>query len=367
MAFTRATLLQIIERIEEDIKNGLNTPTILERSLEKALAAALGGASHTLHGHIQDFAALQLFVDTAEDEYLERFADIYGIARNEATFAEVNITITGTPTTVIPIDTVFQRSDGFQYTTQAEVTIDGGGSIAAVLVATEAGSDGNISDSSTVSLTSPIAGVDSDATVSSTATEGEDTESDSSLRTRLLLRIQAPPQGGSVTDYLQYALSVSGVTRAWVLPGHLGQGTVGVTFVEDDDDPIYPDAAKVAEVQTVLNEKKPVTANAVAFIPGNSAVDMTIKLNPNTSTVQAQVLLELEDLIFREAQIRNAIDPDDVGNQTQFDGRIALSKFSEAISVAAGENEHIITSPLTDPQPDVGGILELGTVTFQDL
>jgi len=369
MAFSRPTLTQLRDRVEADYIAGLSLTTILLRSFIKVFAAIVAGVSHTLHGHIQDFIQIQFFPDTAEEEFLIRWANIFGLTRLEATFAELNITITGTDTSVIPIDTVYQRVDGLEYKTKAEVVIGTTtpGEVAAIIVAEDAGDAGNIDDGSTVSLTSPITGVDSDATVDSTSVEGEDQETIEQLRTRLLQRIQQPPAGGKVTDYIAFALSVVGVTRVFILPGFLGQGTVGVTFVEDGEDPIIPSVAKVEEVQIAVDEQKPVTADAIVFAPTASPIDPEIQLKPNTTEVRTAVIAELEDMIFREAKVRDAVDPDQVAAGVTFDGKISLSKITEAISLADGEDAHVLLSPTSDPQPPSGGLLILGTPVFSTL
>ena len=367
MAFSRPTLTQIRNRIEQDLRDGLQLPVLLRRSFEKVSAAALAAASHILHGHIQDFAAVQLLPDLSESEFLTRWLNIYDLSKQAAIQAELNVTITGDDGATLTVeDGVFQRSDGFQYTLKSEVTISGT-SVSAVLVADEAGDDGNIADGSTLSLASPVSGIDTDTTVDSTAVEGEDAESDSAARTRLLQRIRQPPAGGTVNDYISFALAVSGVTRVWVLPNNRGQGTVDVTFVEDDEDPIFPSPAKVAEVQAEIDEKQPVTADSEVFAPNETQINPTISLKPNTASVQAAVTQELEDLIFREAEVRNAIDPDEVGLGTIFDGSIPLSKINEAISIASGEEDHVLVSPTSNPQAQEGGLLTLGTITFQTL
>lgn len=367
MAFIRPTLQQIRDRIESDIKNGLQLQTILRRSFLKVFANAMAGVSHTLHGHVQDFAAVQLFPDTADEEFLVRWADIYGLERGEAVQAELNVTITGTAATVVPAGTLFQRSDGFEFALKDEVTIGGGGSATGVIVATTAGGDGNIDDGSTVSLTAPISGVDAEATVDSTALEGEDQETIEDLRTRLLQQIKNPPSGGTVADYIGFALGVTGVTRAWVLPGNRGPGTVDVTFVEDNEDPIIPSPAKVDEVQEAVDAQKPVTADALVFAPNDTPLNLQIAIKPNTQAVRDAVTAELEDLIFRTAQVRNAVDPDQVGEGVQFDGVIPISQINEAISVAQGEQDHVLISPTSSPQALEGGILTLGTITFSTL
>ena len=79
------------------------------------------------------------------------------------------------------------------------------------------------------------------------------------------------------------------------------------------------------------------------------------------------MIAELEDLIFREAEVRDAADPDQVGLGIQFDGIITLSKINEAISIAEGEEDHILNSPTINPQPPSGGLIILGTPTFSTL
>lgn len=362
MSFTRPTLTQIRDRVKGDIKSTLGLTTILRRSFLDVIGKIVAGASHTLHGHIQ-FAKEQLLPDQATDEYLLRWGAIWGISRLDATFTKLNITITGTATTVVPVGTLFQRSDGVQYETEAEVTIGGGGSVAAVLVALEAGSDGNIDDGSTVSLVSAISGVDSDATVDSTDTEGDDQETLTDFRTRLVERIQNPPSGGTVADYVAYAKTVVGVTRVWVLPGHLGEGTVGLTFVEDNEDPIIPDQAKVDEVQDAVSALKPVTADLTTFAPIATPMNPNISLKPNTQAVRDAVTAELDDLIAREAQVAGAWE--EVGST--YDGVIPLSKINEAISIASGEEDHVLNSPTSDLTPQTGGLATVGTITFQTL
>lgn len=366
MAFTRPTLVQIRDRVEADFKSGLSLTTLLVRSFLKVIGSALAGASHTIHGHIQDFAQKQLFPDTADAEFLVRWAKLFGIDRLEATFTEIEVEVTGDEGTPLPDTAIFQRSDGFEYQVKDEVLISGGVATA-VLVALEAGSAGNISNGSTVTLTSPISGLSSDAEVQTTLIEGDDEEDIEVLRTRLIERMQNPPAGGTVADYIAFAKTVVGVTRVWVLPGYLGQGTVAVTFVEDGEDPIIPSAPKVQEVEDAILERCPIEADATAFAPIAVPLNPTIQIKPNTLEVRDAITAELEDLIFREAQVRGAIDPQHVADAVIYDGKIPISRINEAISIATGEQDHILVSPAETPQASEGGILTLGTITFQTM
>jgi len=257
MPFVRPTLQQIIDRVQGDIKGSLGITTILRRSFLSAFSRAVAGASHVLHGHLV-FISKQIFPDQSEVEFLERWASIYGLERNPAIFTQLQIDIVFTAAGSVPAGTIYQRSDQTEYSLNATVTATAAGTLQGIVTALVAGANANLDDGQTLSLQSPIASVETDATVDSTTVEGEDEESDELFRQRLVDRIQNPPAGGTVNDYKQFAFTVSGVTRVWVLPGHLGLGTVGVTFVEDDDTPsIIPDAPEIAPVKAPLRDIVP--------------------------------------------------------------------------------------------------------------
>ena len=63
------------------------------------------------------------FPDTATDEFLDRWAAIYGQSRLAATQAEGNIVFTGVVSSIIPISTNLQSSEGSVYTTTDAGTI----------------------------------------------------------------------------------------------------------------------------------------------------------------------------------------------------------------------------------------------------
>ncbi len=366
MAFTRPTLDQLIDRVKTDIKGGLDLTTILRRSFLGVISRALAGLSHLLHGYL-DWISLQVFPDTAEKENLDRWASIWGVQRKEATFAELEITITGNEGGVVPINTIYQREDGVQYHLDAEVIIPVGLSITGKVIAEDSGSNSNLLVADAISLLSPISNIDSDADISAIVIEADDTESDDSLRARLITRLQLPPLGGSVNDYEQWALEVTGVTRAWVLPIHLGAGTVGVSFVEDDEIPIIPSAPKVQEVDDYIDVRRPVTALVTVFAPTAAPMDLNIKIKPNTTEVQDNITNELEDLVKRDASLAGAYK----SPSETHDGSILLSKINQAISIAVGVEDHEIdtinAAPPANVVPSSGELVTLGTITWQTL
>ncbi|PHJ53465.1 baseplate J protein, partial [Nostoc linckia z1] len=135
-----------------------------------------------------------------------------------------------------------------------------------------------------------------------------------------------------------------------VYPNNTGPGTVGVTFVTDDDPGgIIPDSDKVDEVQAYIDARRPVTADVTVFAPVAVALNFTIDLSPDTAVVRAAVEASLRDLIRREAQPG---------------GTIYLSQIREAISIAAGETDHTLTSPNANVTRTAGQITTFGTITW---
>lgn len=348
MPFSRPPLQDLINRTSADAIARLGIEELLRRDDLQVLARVLAGASHNLHGHIA-WLSEQVIIDTAESEYLERWANIWGVERKPAAAAVGNVTFTGSNGTVIPSGTLLARTDGIEYTTNAEATIASGTATAAV-TAVVAGASGNAVSGVIVSLTTPITGLSSQATVAAgDLVGGADTETDTAMRARLLARIQATPHGGASADYIAWALEVAGVTRAWVYPGELGLGTVTVRFVRDDDASIVPDAAEVQAVLDHIDTLRPVTAGLTVVAPVAVPLNLTIALTPNTSTVQAAVLAEIKDLL------RRAAEPG---------GTILISHIREAISLAAGETNHVLTVPSADVTHTTGQIATMGTITW---
>jgi len=357
MAYAKPTLPTLIERIQSDAESRLpGTDPRLRRALLYIITRAQAGAIYDNYGYI-DWVSKQIIPDTAEAEVLDRHASWWGVPRLAAAPATGSVDLTGTDGNAVPAGTALQRSDGIQYTTDATVTISGGVATVAVTAA-EGGQTTNATAGQTLTFVSPVAGVQSSATVASAGlTGGSDTESDDALRARLRQRVQQRPQGGALADYETWALEVAGVTRVWVLPDWTGAGTVGVSFTRDDDTSIIPDASEVAAVQSYIDARRPVTASLTVFAPTPVAQDITIKLAPSNATVQAAVETELADLFLREAAVED-------GNGS---GTILLSHLDEAISIATGETDHVLVAPTADITLSVGEIATLGTITWQTL
>lgn len=348
MPFNRPTLSDLIARNRGDIETRLpGADSALRHSVLDVLARMHGGAVSGVYGYL-DFLARQLFPDTADGEFLARHAATWGIRRKAAVAATATATATGVDGTAIAAGTQAQRIDGQTYRVIAPAVIAAGSAVLE-LEAIDAGPQGDLTVGTILTLSSAVLGVNASLTVTAAGTSGALEEDDASLLARLLDRIQTPPRGGSSNDYRAWALAQPGVTRAWVYPGWMGAGTVGVAFVMDQREDIIPLAADIEAVQAALDALRPVTAEVVVFAPTPEPLNIVLRAAPNTAAVQAAIVAELADFLARDAQPG---------------GTIYRSRLSETISLAGGEFSHTLELPDADVTPPPGHIASLGTVTF---
>ncbi|WP_424682908.1 baseplate J/gp47 family protein [Frateuria sp. YIM B11624] len=350
MPFNRPPLATLIDRIDSDIGSRLlGALARLRRALTTILARAFAGAVHGLYGH-QEWIAKQILPDTCGEDMLARHAAIWKIPRKPASAATGPVVFTGNDGSVVPAGTLLTRADGSEYSTDADATIDAGTATATV-TALIAGSAADAVANTALSFVAPVAGVSSAATVDAAGIGGgADVEDVEAWRIRVIARIQAPPKGGTSADYKGWALAVPGVTRAWVYPKELGLGTVTVRFVTDDaPGGLIPDEATVAAVQAHIDAVCPVRPDVSVFAPTAAPLNPTIHLVPDTQAVRDAVTAELADLLAREAEPG---------------GTILLTHIDEAISIAAGETDHLLVSPVADVVETTGNMTTLGVITW---
>jgi uncharacterized phage protein gp47/JayE len=352
--FNRPSLADLINRTTNDVFQRLQQDNVLRRADAQVYARVLAGVAHGLYGFIE-WISRQIIIDTAEAEFLERWASIWGVQRLAATPATGTITFTVAPGAAdIPAGTLVQTLDGTQFQTTADITVSGLQATTTVTaVAPSAASNGYAGQ--TANLVTPVLGVQTAAVLGLLA-GGGDLESDDSLRERLLNRIQQPPQGGDANDYVQWTLATpgGGATRAWVVAEQFGQGTVGVAFVCDGNGAgaaILPSAAQIAAVAAFIDTVRPVTAHVTVYAPVAVPIDFAIEgLSPDTLAVQQAITAELADLLAREGQPG---------------GTILLSHMRSAISSAAQEWDYELVTPAANVVLSPGQIPVMGRVVWQ--
>jgi uncharacterized phage protein gp47/JayE len=351
--FSRPTLVQLLDRIRGDINTRiLGADARVRRSFLGVIARIQAGLVHGLYGYL-DFIARQGIPDTAVEEYMERWASVWGIDRKAATKAKGLCDFTGNDGSFVNIGQRLQRGDSELFETAQAGSISGG-AVTLLVRALKAGSSGNTEAGTILTFVNPISGFNAEI-VSGTLAGGTDTEMDASLRERMLTRIQQPPHGGSMFDYINWAREFPGVTRAWATQ-EMGPGTVTIRFMMDD---IYPDGIPQAEDTENLDEfiqrRRPVTARLFVVSPTAKPVTFQIALldedgEPvSAPTVQVAVRAELEDLFKREGEPS---------------GTIYLSRIREAISIAEGEYAHALITPNANVVAGVGEIPTVGAITW---
>lgn len=357
MSYNRSTPAQTLARIEAETRIELpGSNPQLRFSPERVNARIVAAASYELDGHI-DYKSRQMFVSTCDVEYLPLHARDWRVPRNLASASTGQVQFAGSDDAVITAGTILTRSDGQEYTLAEEVTISGGVGVGTVN-ATEAGAAGNAAAASSLTLSSPVPYVQSVVTVLAPGLSGGvDIENPESWRARILARKQKVAQGGNDDDYERWCKEVSGVTRVWVHPHQLGLGSVYLLFVMDEKEgTIIPTPAEVATAQAHIDEVRPTTADVVVAAPTPVAVNFVINLSPNNAAVRAAVTAELQDLVRRESTPG--------GTVTNPGGTLLLSRIREAISVAAGEEDHELVSPSANVVRAFGEISVIGSITF---
>ncbi len=349
MPFPRPPITEIVTRITGDVESSLQQTTpVLRWNVFRVMSSAVAGAVHGLYGYLSWFGQ-QVFPDTAEKEFLDRWASIWNISRKPATFATGPFIATGENGSDIEAGSILTGNNGLEYETEAVATISSGTATITVTCLTS-GEAGNLAEGDTLTFSAPIAGVSAAGLVGEDGVkDGNDTETDDALRARVLDRIKNPPHGGSKSDYETWAKEVSGVTRAWCLPAIQGLGTVGVMIVNDDADPITPDEDKIEEVFDYIEERRPVTAELFVIAANLKVIDFEIEVTPDNSDVRDAIEAELVDFIKTN------------GNPGSL---MYISQMNEVISGAAGETDHVMTEPSENIAVEEDEVAVLGTITW---
>ncbi|MGA0569655.1 baseplate J/gp47 family protein [Variovorax sp. VNK109] len=347
MPLDRPTLPQLIDQGAAEFESRL--PGVLvrvRRSLVGVLNRVIAGGLSALY-QFAEHLNRQVWPDLADEEHLVDHGARWGKYRNPAVAATGTAQFAGSNAVLIPAGTVLLRADGVRYLTDADATI-AAGTASAPITAETAGQAGSAGLGTALQLGTPIPGVNSAAVALTAISGGADIEDIEDWRARILARIRSAPHGGKAADYEEWALEVPGVTRVWVSTGPAA-GTVTIRFARDDDASPIPDAGEVAAVQAAIDAERPVTATANVVAPIASPLNFTITLTPNSPAVQAAVRAELEEVIRREGEPG---------------GTLLLSHLREAISIAAGETDHVLTSPSANVVHGTGQLPVMGVITW---
>lgn len=324
----RSDILRDILNLIPDADTGVDSDYFVRASSVASVATGIY--------QYQGWIVRQIFPDTADTEFLEWHARTRSLSRKSATTASGTLTVTGEPEATAAAGYTATRGD-LSYTTTAAVTLDsaGNGTVAASFAI--AGAAGNTTAAASGTFTSTPVGFDSTVIIG-VMSGGTDQESDAGLLARLLDVIRRPPAGGNKYDYRRWAMSVDGVTAAYVYPLRRGLGTVDVVITSANG---LPSAEIIAATQAYIEDVRPVTAkNCLVLGPTLRTVDLVI-----------QVALDGVTLAVATAEIAEAVTGY-INTLTPGD-TFVRSQAEMLISAVTGVVDRSIISPATNIIPDV--------------
>lgn len=228
------------------------------------------------------------------------------------------------------------------------------------VISNDTGAATNLDSGTQLSILNPIAGINNTAYVQfGELAGGTDLESTDDLRARIIYRYANPVSLFNVAAIVTQAEKVAGVTRVFVEEITPYPGATTIYFTRDNDTDIIPSSPEVAAVRAQLLLIKPASMkpdDLIVSAPTPIEVDFAFtSLSPNTSTMQAAIIANLE-VLFREST--------NVGADL-----LALAynaSIFQTVDTVTGSlvTDFALSAPAGDVSIAAGQIPVLGTVTF---
>ncbi len=272
-----------VEDIKKDIINSISTD--ISTNEGTFLNNVISAVSYKIWQLYQSLDAIVpiAYVDETSGDYIDKRCNEFGITRKAGTKATVTLNFTGIDRSVIPKGKVFLTSDGYEFETNADVTISSG--IASVTAtAIDVGSIYNVNINSITLQLVNLYGLNT-VTNSQAASGGTDAETDEELVKRFYAYLQSYATSGNSTQYKQWALEVNGVSNAKVIPLWNGAGTVKILIVGANNSPV--DASVIQDCKDYIETQRPIGATVtIESAQGlNINVSATIVINTDITSI----------------------------------------------------------------------------------
>lgn len=335
MPFTVPAFEKIRSDILRDIRNLDTDADITEDSDNWIRATSVASVATGLYQH-QAWIVRQIFPDTADTEFLVWHARTRGLYRKAATTASGTAKVTGESGAKAVAGQIITRGS-LSWITTADVTTGADGTGVVPVRVVTAGAAGNSTAEVSGTFSTPPTGFDSTVTVG-LLSGGTDAETDAALLDRLLDVIRRPPAGGNKYDYRRWALSVDGVTAAYVYPLRRGLGTVDVVITSAGG---MPSDAIIAACQAYIDDQRPVTAKD------------TIVLAPTFRKVDISTAITVDGITFDAAKARTITDLTTFINNLEPGEPFIKSQAEGVITNITGITDRSISTPAGNVQPVV--------------
>ena len=291
------------------------------------IPTAISPAAYTLAGFYLGLDQVQraAFVQTAVGDSLDMLAVIGGLTRYPAS-AAVRL---GVFNTSVPIGARFS-------------TINGAGSINfTVTAATDTGNQYQLA--APILPITAIPGLTS-AQITDILVPGDDTETDSAFRERLIEALNNRPFGGNIADYRQNVLAIDGVGGVQVYPTWSGGGTVKLSVLGADFLPAS--STLVEKVQNAIDPPPnqglglglaPIGAKVTAVAPTELAVNVSATLLLAAGYAIGQVQEPVEQAIETYLRsVRQGWDTNVSANNVSYAADVYVARVTAAIVGVAG-------------------------------
>jgi len=320
------------------------------QTLEQALSIISALDLYQVYLYARDIG-LELIVSTStESGLLPNHAEIWGVPREGASSAIGNFIFATSQAVDIPVGTLITIDGSTQWAVTTATDIAANATSSVPVMATSAGTAGNLAANTAAQLVSPIAGVVSIVSDQSGIAGGAAIESAEAWKARIISVIQNRSSGGTLANYETWALA-AGAAYVYAVRAYDGPGTVGIIVAMAG--PTAPTPAQIVAIQTYIDSVRPVRGNATVHSAQIVPQNMTIALNPDTSAAQAAVQAALAP-VFLAAGIG--------GKNTS--GRITIAALEAAIAAVAGTQNTLI-APANDLAVPTNQLTVLGTITWQ--
>jgi len=357
------SIIEIRNNILVDIKNKLynkeGSISMLERSVWVIVATAFAGAVRIGFEYAR-YQYNQIFTSTADINSLKLKGEQYGIYQKQGDATILEVKFTGSVGISVPQNTSLIYGD-FIYITEKNIFLDADGVASVEAVSTIHGEFTALSVGIELTLISPIASVDTFAIVTNIVVKGENTENIEDLRSRISTFERAKPQGGAIPDFVNRALEVASITKAFVVRPSINNRIVTVYPLVSGNDRI-PNDAKIEEVKNHLENPSwsppcDIVVEKVKVIKVNIDV---YAIMPNNESIKVLIENSCKDLVRSIYPLQY---PYEVGNDTISTANLqsaALLSNAKAIELGINlDNGGSIPYSLK-----LGEILDIGKITW---
>lgn len=335
MPHSTPSYADIRDTLLRDIKNQLPDADISSDSDYYVRASSVASCAEGIYQH-QNWIVRQIFPDTADSDFLRLHARTRSLTAKSATKASGTVLLTGQVGSAVSANLEIKIGT-LSYLTSASGVIGADGTLTIAAIASTAGTASNLDVGVTGSFVSAPSGVSSQVTVV-LMTGGTDDETDVELLARLLELIRRPPAGGNKYDYRRWAMSVDGVSAAYVYPLRRGLGTVDVVITSSG---ALPSAETISTTQTYIDDVRSVTAkNSLVLAPTYKANDWHIQLKLSGITLSEATSL-----------VNSALD-DYYSNLTPGE-TLVRSQVEGLITNISGVTDRTVIAPSGNVEPTV--------------